>query len=254
MPLHFYGVEDGSKLEALKPFVNVMVETNHGREIYWCLDRKDAIEKVKVELATSLPNTNENSNKRVKIEQFHLYLVSDGQKFDELDDDKTVEDCKIKEDDKLYLLSYMWSKKMKVTVKKTGTIVRGCEQDDTCLGVKVKAQDQLGTPISTFILVRMTQHQLGENPLGKPYHPNQPHDYIRKFKQLIEIGNEKIPFNYKESLFIVTEEELEADPARLEEEVKTWREEVRQEHNRPDKKNRIEERRKLGYVYSSIRN
>ena len=101
MPLHFYGIKDGSKLEAVKPYINVMVETNHGTEIYWCLDRKDTIREVKEELAISFINAEANPNGSMKMEQFHLYLVTDGQNFDGLNDNKTVEMCKIEEGDRL---------------------------------------------------------------------------------------------------------------------------------------------------------
>ena len=98
MPLHFYGIKDGSKLEVVKPYVRVRVENNKGDFIRWRMDRKDAIKEVKSELATSLGN--------ISTKQMHLYVISDGQSFDELDDDdETVERCKIQEGDKLFLLT-----------------------------------------------------------------------------------------------------------------------------------------------------
>ena len=48
MPLHFYGVKDGSRLDMVKPYVGIMVENNKGNTIYWRLNRKDAIGEVKV--------------------------------------------------------------------------------------------------------------------------------------------------------------------------------------------------------------
>ena len=255
MPLHFYGIQEASKLEVFKPYVNVTIENNKGNEIYWRLYRKDTIAEVKVKLPMKSMGTEELDDD-AKVEQLRLYLVSDGQKFDELDGNKTVEDSKIKEDDILYLLSYVWTQKLQVKVKKTGRNLRGCEGDDKCLGIKVKAQDQVGMPVSTTRLVRSVDNQWGENPIGRPTYPGygRPNDYVRKYQQLIEISDEENPFKYKEPLSLVTEEELEADRVRVEEEEKAWREEVRKEHFRADKRNRLEERKKLGYVHGSIYN
>ena len=41
MPLHFYGVKDGTKLDLLKPYVGVTIENNFGNKIYWRLRRND---------------------------------------------------------------------------------------------------------------------------------------------------------------------------------------------------------------------
>ena len=162
MPLHFCGVKDGSRLDAVKPYVNITVETSYGTEIYWCLSRKDAIGKVKVELATNYKKKVENPTENIKVQQYHLHLVSDGQNYDELDDKKNVENSKIKEDDKLYMMSYMWTHKMKVIVKETNKNLPGCERDDTCLGIKVKAQDQLGLHVNTTKLVRLAEYEWAE--------------------------------------------------------------------------------------------
>ena len=43
MPLHFYGINDGSTLNILKPYVSVTIENNHGTETFWRLDRKDRL-------------------------------------------------------------------------------------------------------------------------------------------------------------------------------------------------------------------
>ena len=183
MPLHFYRIVDGSKLEAVKPYVNVMVETNHGTEIYWCLDRKDTIRKVKAELATSFINAGANPNGGVKIEQFHLYLVTGGQNFDELNDNETVEKCKIEEGDRLYLLSYMWTRKLDVTLNLDGRNLWGLEKDDTCLGVKVKIQDQTGAPARTIKLTRLAEYK------GEEGH---------RYKQATGVSDDEFPFYYKE--------------------------------------------------------
>ena len=241
MPLHFYGVKEGSKLEAMKPHVNVTLENTKGTEIYWRLNRKDTIRDIKIKLPTMSNRPGEYPDSTAKEEQVRLFLVKDGQNFYELDDDKTVDGCKIKEDDTLYLLSYKWTKKVKVTVMKTGRDVRGCERDDTCFVIKVKAQDQTGMPVNTIKLARLVEYEWVERT------PRQ-FRYVHKYKQLKEIiDDEEVPFNYKEPLSIVTEEELKADATSLKQEEKEWREKVRAEENRPDRKNRLEERIQLGY-------
>ena len=53
MPLHFYGIKDGSKLDVLKPFVNTTIQNNQGATLYWRLERKDTIKDVKAELVAA---------------------------------------------------------------------------------------------------------------------------------------------------------------------------------------------------------
>ena len=53
MPLHFYGVKNGSTLSVLKPYVIVSIEDNHGDVICKRLNRKDTIQEVKVKLSSS---------------------------------------------------------------------------------------------------------------------------------------------------------------------------------------------------------
>ena len=219
MPLHFYGVEVGSILDVIKPYIRVRVENNKGDFICWLLDRKDTIKEVKAELATSLGN--------VSIKQMHLYLVSEGQNFDELDDDdETVERCKIRDGDRLYLLTYRWVRnEYDVTVKKTGRKIQDVEPEDTCLGVKVKAQDQTGTPVSTIKLARFPENERTINCVERGWRTTR----VQKYKQLIEISNEKKPVTKKEPLHVVTEEELKADVARVEQEKKALLEELRRQ-------------------------
>ena len=239
MPLHFYGVEDESKLDVLKPYINVILEYK-GNQIYWRLNRKDTIAEVKVKLPTKSRGT-EDLNDDAKVEQLRLYLVTDGQKFDELDDDKTVENCNIKENNRLYLLSYVWTQNLNKPVTRDGIELQGLEEDDTCFIIRVKAQDQFGISVSSSKVVRLVEHEWGENPTGSPTYFGYLHDYVREFKQLTEISDVEIPFKYKEPLSIVTEEELEADR----EEEKAWREAVRKAHNSGDRG----EMKKMGYLY-----
>ena len=223
MPLHFYGIRDGSRLDVVKPYVDVRVENNKGGKIFWRLKRQDAIGDVKIKLATSSKTTGrsteyQNPDDSVKVEQLRLYSVSKDNKFEELDeDDRTVDNCKIKDNDRLYLLSYKWAQNLKVAVMKTRRELWGLEKDGTCLGIKVKAQDQVGTPVSTIKLARLAEGEWKRvsYSFGSP-------TFVQKYKQLIEISDEEIPFDYKEPLYVVTEEELKEDAARVEEEKEAW--------------------------------
>ena len=53
LPLHFYGIKDGSILSILKPYVSVTIQNNHGNNLYWRLNRKDTIREVKKKLGQS---------------------------------------------------------------------------------------------------------------------------------------------------------------------------------------------------------
>ena len=248
MPLHFYRIKDGFKLEAVNPYVNVILENTKGNEMYWRLNRKDTIRDVKIKIPTRSTGSEEILNDSTKVEQLRLFLVTDGQKFDELDDDKTVESYKIQEDERLYLLNYKWTQKLKVILKMAGRRLWGLEKDDTCLGVKVKAQDQTGMPVSAIKLVRLVEYKWGAVPYNL-LHGGTGFLYRQVYKKLTEISDEEKPFNYKEPLSVVTEEELKEDVARVEEEEKTWREKVNEMENRTDRNHfpRLDERRKLGY-------
>ena len=155
--MHFYGIKDGSTVNIIKPYVAVVVQNNKGATLYWRLNRKDPIGEVKINLATSTKTTVTNvqlsdPDDNVKVQQLRLYLMSEyGNYFDELDDDdETVENYKIKDGDKLFLLTYRWIHEQTVTVTRKGRILQGLEKEDTCLGVKVKAQDQLGMNVSAI--------------------------------------------------------------------------------------------------------
>ena len=52
IPLHFYGVQRGTKLSVIKPYIGVTIENNHGTEIFWRLDRMDTIKEATTKLAT----------------------------------------------------------------------------------------------------------------------------------------------------------------------------------------------------------
>ena len=48
MPLHFYGIKDGSTLGVLKPYITVSIEDNHGDVIYKRLNQNDTIKEIKL--------------------------------------------------------------------------------------------------------------------------------------------------------------------------------------------------------------
>ena len=186
MPLHFCGIKDGSKVDVLKPYANVKIQNNKGAAIYWRLDRKDTINEVKVKLATAQSNIpmrfylyssypynydeitsasasgpafNEIRGLQecsMSVAGMRLYnMKDDGNKLEELLDDETVDNYKIKDGDKLYLFSYKWlHSEVDVTVLKTNTKIQGVELDETCLGIKVKVQDQTGLPANTLHLTQ----------------------------------------------------------------------------------------------------
>ena len=50
------------------------------------------------------------------------------------------------------MMFYRWTNNRKVFLTKSGKFIKGVETGDTCLGIKLKAQDQLGFPVSTLKL------------------------------------------------------------------------------------------------------
>ena len=154
MPLHFYGIKEDSKLNAMKPYIDVTVKSNKGEIICWRLNRKDAIQDVKVKLATSKITFCIKEHSSVKfqgevdglmdrlggsmnLEPMRLCVITEDQNFNEVDDDDaTVENYKIKDGDKLFLLIYKWkSEECEIMVTKTGRKLQGVEKDDTILAV-----------------------------------------------------------------------------------------------------------------------
>ena len=223
MPLHFYRIKNGSKLDAIKPYVEATIQNNHGATLYWRLERKDTIKEVKLELAAAqssspmrfyfyLPKSYQpNITTRAHVsscneirgyqgagmipKSMKLYFEVDG-KFDELDDHKTVENYKIKDGDNLFLLTYTWTlNEGDVKVMKTGRKVHGAELEDTCLGIKLRAQDQVGLPVKDIRLFYMQQ---GTCTL---------------------IMDEERPLRHgRAPLVVATEEEFQAEVTRVEEE------------------------------------
>ena len=222
MPLHFYEIMNGSKLNILKPYVNVTIMNNKGTEI-WRVNRKDTIQEVKAKLATV---QNSSGSRRsfsclqygarfngqisggyfpdsgISAEASRLYFVAEGQNFGLLDDDETVENYKIKNDDMLFLLSYRWTTNHEVVLTKYFRNIQGVEFEDTCLGIKLKAQDQFVIPVNTLRLFR-----------GKTANVEVGHYYRDK-----DIDDTAKPFSQQTGtqLIMITMEEMRAEEARVE--------------------------------------
>ena len=234
MPLHFHGIKNGSKLEVVKPYVAVTVENNYGTEILWRIDRQDTIRGIKSKLAgnqSQVPMTyyhvqesysridneiNIFNGGRIIFEAMRLYIIREDGSYDELgDDDETVDKYDIKDGDNLYLLTSRWVHNCNVTVIKTGRRLRGVDEEDTCLGIKMKAQDQLGKPVSEFKLFQAK----GASVQVKDYYSET------------QTKDQDKPFRLKRDtvLILVTAEEMKVECIRIEEEK---REEERRDEER----------------------
>ena len=231
MPLHFYEIKDWSKLDVVKPFVSVMIECNHGGEIYWSLDRKETIKELKIKLTKS------QSPALMNLEGTHLYLVRENHIFDELCDDDTVEIRKIKDGDKLYYLAYRWSfQKCTVTLYKDNINLQGMEGQDTCLGIKVKVQDQTAIPVKTLKLFYV---------LGNSY---EVQDYYFEKELTDEI---KPSTSGKAKLVAFTNEELQAEYARMEKAATTLGKPVNEylfEQEKIQKEAKLRARQRFNFV------
>ena len=241
------GSRTRSTLNILKPYVGVTIENNHGTEIFWRLHRKDTIKEAKTKLAmvhysnkmrfylyrhspdgpgtarkvrgdgSSFTEMTGYEEGGMSIDGMRLYLITGDRNFNELDDDKTVEKHGITDDSKLYLLSYSWSNKCDITVMKTGRKLHGIEEQDTCLGIKVRVQDQTGLPVASFqvFLGILVQYS------GVSYD-------IRKYNLKggwIQDTNKPLMIHQMAPLVVITEEEIQAECARKEEERKAQEEE-----------------------------
>ena len=244
MPLHFYGVQNGTKLELLKPYVGVMIENNFGHKIYWRLKRKDFIKDVKVKVASTQKFLTPESGSEDEIDKggiinaegLRIYLVTNGSNFNELDDDGTVEDCKLKDGDKLYLLSYRWlSNQGVVTVRKTGMNLQGVEVGDTCLAIKLRVQDQMGLQVGTLSVF----HMIDESCEAEDYFDEDEPTFSDNEKPFSTYSDEK--------LIVFTHAELHAQDNRREEE--TIAEERKAEQARRGRKEQRGRRGRRGYYY-----
>ena len=140
-----------------------------------------------------------------------LYLVVD-KRLNELDDDETVENCKVKDDDILYLLIYRWTEECKVELLKTGRKLCGVEENGTSLGIKVKIQDQLGIPAHTLKLFQREQVRVRGSWFGETVCATVKEYYPKK-----EIDEDEKPANTTITLVAITQEELKAEGARRQE-------------------------------------
>ena len=242
MPLHFYGIKNGTKLELLKPYVDVTIENNFGNKIYWRLRRKDLIKDVKVKVASTQkflkpdPRYEDEINKdgTITAEGLRIYLMRNASNFIELDDDETVECCTLKDGDKLFLLSYRWlTYEGDVTVRKNGAKVQGVEIGDTCLAVKLRVQDQMGLYASTL------------NVFDKKRDTDELTDYFDGGKQKEGLRDEEKPFksvHYSQShLIVITDEELQAAALQIAAEQKAKQKERKPRKARSAKREFFEE-------------
>ena len=262
MLLHFYGVQNGTKLDALKPYVNVKIQNNKGAVIYWRLERKEVIKEVKIKLAAAkslvpirftlyynylydqgIPQADKSNQSyfneirgiqegRESEAGMRLYIIKDdGDKFDELVDDETVDNCNIKAGDNLFLLTYRWLyDEGDVTVLKTKSKIEGVEPDETSLGIKVKVQDQTGLPASTLTLLRGSNLD------------------ITKYSSLgygIEDTDKPLMSKEKASLVVATIEELRAEHFRREEE---WKAQEAKREEEAERQKALDEKRQQEYL------
>ena len=262
IPLHFYGIGNGTKLDVLKPYVNVKILNNRGAAIYWRLDRKDAIKEVKVKLgaaqslvpirfylyygflhdhgtsqATIADQSSFNEIRgiqegNVSTAGMRLYIIKDdGDKFEELDDDETVDNCNIKDGNNLFLLTYRWlHHEGDVTVLKTKSKIEGVEPDETSLGIKVKVQDQIGLRASSLTLLRGSSLDITQySSLGTS----------------IQDTDRPLMSKEKASLVVVTVEELRDEHFRRQEERKAQEEKEAEEAERQQALNEKRQREYL---------
>ena len=176
----------------------------------------------------------------INAEGRRIYLVTNGSNFNELDDDGTVEDCKLKDGDKLYLLSYRWlSNQGVVTVRKTGMNLHGVEAGDTCLAIKLRVQDQMGLQVSTLSVFRMIDQRC------------EAEDYFDEDEPTF--SDDKKPFStysgnyYNDQLVVFTHAELHAQYRRREEQ--RIAEERTAEQARRGRKEQRGRRGRRGYYY-----
>ena len=233
MPLHFYAVNDGSLLNILKPYVSVTIDNNQGKSLYWRLYRKDNIREVKAKLTQSTSQMKFDVNyicmntfyyiseiravdgSGMSVEGMILYLISEEKGFKELDDNEKIENYKIKDGDNVFVLSNTRI----VTMTKNGKKIQGVEEEDTCLAIKLRAQDQFGFPVCNIRLFEQ-----GSNSTE-----------IKNYSHIIRhpgIPNEERPFSKRRSespysqhprglnLVAITIQELQIEGERVAEERK----------------------------------
>ena len=143
------------------------------------------------------------------VEGMRLYIITEDLMFDELDDDETVDNCNIKDGDKLYLLFYSWtSENRRVKVTKTSRKLHGVNRNDTCLGIKLRVQDQTGLHVSTLKLIHVEHGQY------------ELKYYLTSFPKVKGIHDQETPFKDKGvvSLLAISDEEFNSERIHLIEE------------------------------------
>ena len=247
MPLHFYEIKNGSTLNIFKPYVSVTIENNQGATLFWRLSRNDTIREVKAKLATAkwksktrfhFYNTSTNTRKgyksnqsefdeiravddgEISVEGMRLYLISENKGFKELDDDKITESYKIKDGDNLYVLSYRWGfNTCTVTMTTNRKKIQGVEDEDTCLAIKLRVQDQFGFPVSNIKLFQQRNKievreywYIARGGIGIP---DKQKPFSKSKNASYDSQHPKVPH-----LVAITVQELQLEGAKIEEENK----------------------------------
>ena len=255
LPIHFYGIIDSCQLEVVKPYIGVKIENNHGNAIYWRLHKKETIKEVKVRLASAKSASSMATRKlrhheeysdygdsdkivsEVKIDGVSaegtcLYIITEDRFFKELDDDEIVENYKIKDGDNLYLLTYRWViNDGNVTLMKTGAKIWGVEPDDTCLGIKLRVQDQLGIPVSDVTLYQGDKKEI-------KYYFQHSLRFQHNVRKAGFTGNSKPLPRAVGDITVITEEELQAEEARIK--MEHLKKQAKQEEARLERERRIQ--------------
>ena len=200
MPLHFYGLQGGSKINVVKPYISVTVQKSNGSSIFWRIYRKDTVKQTKVKLSTAAslaPNA-----ESISAEASRLFTLTEDQNYLELDDEETIEQYKFQDGARLYILTYRWSydhqHSNEAFVTKTGNLLEGVGSSDTGLAIKLRVQDQLGIPVSAL----------------KVFHGRLQSQFPPKFWKEVKyyVSEKEVPDGASgQKLVVITEEELTAE-------------------------------------------
>ena len=188
----------------------------------------------------------------MSVEGMRLYLISKDKSFNELDDDEITENYKINDGDNLYVVSYRWSfNACTVIMTKNGKKIQGVEDEDSCLTIKLRVQDQFNFPVRNIKLFHQTRNS---TEVRDYWHPSGAQ------KNVIGMLDENRPFSKRRNLpqhgwhsmvshlVAITVEELQIETKRIEEQRKA-REAMLAERHRAhleavaDLRRRIEEAR-----------
>ena len=137
MPLHYYGVQDGSKLRLEKTMMGLVIENRKGEEVFLHISKISTIGELRTRIMklTSCGSTDDFS--LFVKEKFANYRKLDGQ-------DDVIVGHVLREHDKLYLIDNKFVKRPTNIKQSLWQEIHGIETGDTILNIKLRAQDQLG--------------------------------------------------------------------------------------------------------------